>query len=85
MQMFRCFCGKVRSYGTDYPHPCQGCRECQTTLTQSPNHHVTPKNHIPKPVYSTADGSLSHYQCATCMTRVNENGEEQEANAEGQQ
>jgi hypothetical protein len=68
MQHYRCKCGKSECYGSWGPNQCDGCKYCNTTLTQHPDHHKEPEPHKYIETLVEADnGKHVLSRCQWCM------------------
>ena len=66
MQYYRCKCGKSKAWGSYGPRPCEGCPDCNTTLTQHPDYHKTPEPHEWVIRYNEVTGE-PYEVCINCM------------------
>ncbi|MDE2103781.1 MAG: hypothetical protein KGL39_41470 [Patescibacteria group bacterium] len=68
MQYYRCKCGKQTAWGSMPPYPCDGCPDCNTTLTQHPDYHEAPEPHEFSSVQNitTDQGPATITRCRWC-------------------
>ena len=71
MKYRRCKCGKLTSWGSMGPQPCEGCEECNTTLALAPDMHKAPIPHEWETETVSRDGKVVREEtyCKRCHTK----------------
>lgn len=67
MIYYRCQCGKSVAYGSIAPSDCHGCRDCNTTLTTSPDFHKSVPPHRIRAFPVKADTPATLSRCVLCL------------------
>ena len=68
MKFHQCKCGKRQYFESGMlPQPCQGCDECNTTLTTRPDRHKTPEPHDFVIRYDSNTGKPKRLMCQRCF------------------
>lgn len=80
MRYLRCQCGKCEGWNSGMPeNPCDGCKECNTTMSSSPSGHkeLTPHEMVAYPIESDqGDSTLSRCRwCHDTKKTIEKNGE----------
>jgi len=68
MRYYRCKCGNCQAWGSMPPEKCNGCKECNTTLEESPNTHTEPSEHKWITEYDKHTGE-PYEICLNCLKR----------------
>jgi hypothetical protein len=66
MKYYRCKCGKATAWSSMGVYSCVSCRDCGTTLAQSPSGHTEPKPHEYVTRYDEITGK-PYERCQRCF------------------